>query len=540
MYLAQRVTGLGPQIGLNIVLDFSEPAVWWYVTRASAIVAWILLTFSVLWGILLKTRILRGADNPEWLKVIHRFMSGLAMVMVITHMVSLYLDSYIEFTVADLLIPFSSSFEPLGVALGVIGMWVMVVVWATSMVMQWIPQPVWKAIHYLSYLSLFAVALHSGMVGSDVGTPWYTALSLGLIVAASLAAIIRIILTKRSPGSPKALPTASGQASATPATQSAPSAPVSTASGSQQFIARVLSRRVVARDVVEITFGPIDDAAELEWEPGAHITVHLGNGLERQYSLVGDPADARALTIAVLDTGGPGGGSQWIHKNLTVGMELSLEGPLQAFPLKAHHRYQFIASGIGITPIRSMLGSLPANRDWELVYLGRTREEMAYVDELEASYPDRVRVWASQERGKRANLSKLVDTTAHVYACGSEALLADLEARVPSSQLHLERFTPVDRSNEHSATAFTVTWAPTGAEIAVGPETTVLEGLESAGIDVNASCRRGVCGSCELSVLAGEAAHLDSVMSDADKDELGIMYPCVSRSTTATLTVGPS
>src|SRR6056297_1312078 len=99
------MTALGPahRIGLNTVLDFSEPAVWWYVTRSSAIVGWILLTLSVLWGILLKTRILRGADNPEWLKVVHRFISGVAMLMVVTHVVSLYLDSYIEFTVADLL-----------------------------------------------------------------------------------------------------------------------------------------------------------------------------------------------------------------------------------------------------------------------------------------------------------------------------------------------------------------------------------------------------------------------------------------------------
>ena len=521
------------------MLDFSEPAVWWYITRASAIVAWILLTLSVLWGILLKTRILRGADNPEWLKVVHRFISGLAMLMVITHMVSLYLDSYIEFTVADLLIPFASEFEPWGVALGVIGMWAMVLVWATSMAMQWIPQPVWKAIHFLSYLSLFAVAMHSGMVGSDVGTPWYTALSLVLITAAAFATIIRVILTKRStPHTVAKAPTAASGAPIAAAAE--PASQVSPVATSESFTARVMTRRQVAEDVVEFTLAPVDELVDLEWEAGAHITLHLGNGEQRQYSLTGDPADSTALTIAVLNTRGPGGGSMWIHQHMKVGMELRIEGPIQAFPLRAHHRYQFIASGIGITPIRSMLASLPASREWELVYLGRTREQMAYVDELEQRYPGRVRVWASAEHGSRASLPDIIDTTAEVYACGSEALLTELEGLVDPKQLHLERFTPRDRSAEHQAGRLSVTWQPTGAQVDVAADVTVLESLEAAGVEINASCRRGVCGSCELRVVEGQPAHLDSVMSDDDKDELGIMYPCVSRATGESLTLSPS
>ena len=520
------------------MLDFSEPAVWWFITRASAIVAWVLLTLSVLWGILLKTRILRGADNPEWLKVVHRFISGLAMLMVLTHMASLYLDTYIEFTVADLLIPFSSSFEPWGVALGVIGMWAMVLVWATSMAMKWIPQPVWKGIHFLSYLSLFAVAMHSGMVGSDVGTPWYTALSLVLITSAAFATIIRVILTKRAPSkTPSAASTAVAVTPGAPADSVSHNRPIASA---ESFTARVMTRRQVAEKIVEFTLAPVDPDVILEWEAGAHITLHLGNGDERQYSLTGDPADSTALTIAVLNTEGPGGGSKWIHDHLQVGMELRVDGPIQAFPLRAHHRYQFVASGIGITPIRSMLASLPASREWELIYLGRNREGMAYVEQLEAQYPGRVSVWASSEHGARASLPNIIDTTAEVYACGSEALLTELEQLVPAQRLHLERFSPRDRSGEHQAAGFVMTWEPTGQQLEVSSDQTVLESLESIGVDVNASCRRGVCGSCELRVVDGQPAHLDSVMADADKDELGIMYPCVSRATGNSLTLSPS
>jgi ferredoxin len=164
---------------------------------------------------------------------------------------------------------------------------------------------------------------------------------------------------------------------------------------------------------------------------------------------------------------------------------------------------------------------------------------MPYLEELLVTYPDRIVVWASGDRGQRADLAQLVDSSAEVYACGSASVLDELSRVVPVSRLHLERFTPQDRSAEHRASAIQVVWAPTGQSLSVSAKETVLDGLERAGIDVNASCRRGVCGSCELRVVDGTPAHLDSVMSDADKDEMGIFYPCVSRSLTPTLTLAP-
>ncbi len=95
------------------MLDFQDPQVWWFLTRASAMVAWVLLTLTAVWGILLKTRILRGADNPEWLTVTHRYISGLAMAMIATHMGTLLLDEYIQFGWTDILVPFATTFRTL-------------------------------------------------------------------------------------------------------------------------------------------------------------------------------------------------------------------------------------------------------------------------------------------------------------------------------------------------------------------------------------------------------------------------------------------
>ena len=102
-------------------------------------------------------------------------------------------------------------------------------------------------------------------------------------------------------------------------------------------------------------------------------------------------------------------------------------------------------------------------------------------------------------------------------------------AIVPAERLHLERFTPRDRSSEHTASALTVTWEPTGQHVTVPADTPILDAMEKEGLPVSGSCKRGVCGSCELRVVAGVPAHLDSVMSDEDKDEINAFYPCVSR-----------
>ena len=509
------------------MLDFSDPQIWWFLTRASAIVAWVLLTLTALWGILLKTRILRGADNPDWLKVTHRYISGLAMTMVAVHIVTLLLDDYIDFGWADVLIPFATSFEPLPVALGVIGFWLLIAIQTTALLAKWLPEAFWKAVHLSSYGVLVLVALHSGLVGTDVGTPWYTAVSLVLITTATLAVVIRFIIAGREKPAPRL----------TPATVVPPQGEENRSMPATSFRARVVDRVNSGSDLVELTLTPVDPNFELEWEAGAHLTLHLGNGLERQYSLAGDPAEQNTLLIGVKNTRGPGGGSVWIHENLHVGDEIVCDVPRNHFPLRPAHRYQFIASGIGITPLRSMLHTVPASREWTLLYVARCAEDMLFAEELVRLYGERVTLWATADRGSRPVLASLIDAAAEVYACGSAALLDELERIVPPKRLHLERFEPKVRVSHRIGQVFTVRAATSGVAVAVNPEDTIIGALAQSGVVVPTSCNRGVCGTCEVRVLEGQPEHLDSVMSDADKNELGVMYPCVSRSLSAELTL---
>ena len=503
------------------MLDFENPQVWWYLTRASAMVGWVLLTLTAVWGILLKTRILRGADNPEWLTVTHRYISGLAMAMIATHMGTLLLDEYIQFGWADILVPFATSFEPLPVALGIIAFWLIILVQVTALSSRWLPESVWKGVHLSSYLAIVLVGLHSGLVGTDVGTPWYTVVSLILITTATLAGIVRLVIAAREK----------------PPARTAISPATPEVSAIARFRARVVERVTIGDDLVELTLTPLDRTVDLDWDSGAHLTLHLENGMERQYSLAGDPAERDTLRLGVLNTHGEGGGSTWVHDNLQIGAEVDCDFPRNHFPLKPAKRYQFVASGVGITPIRSMLHSVPAGREWSLLYLGRTTEDMLFVDELTRDYGDRVTIWASREQGSRAPLEDLLDPGADVYACGSAELLASLEHLVAPKRLHLERFEPQVRTSNGRVDSFTVVAAASGTTVTVNPDQTTLEALEGAGIALPASCRRGTCGTCEAAVLEGTPEHLDSVMSDLDKDELAVMYPCVSRSQTPSLTL---
>jgi ferredoxin-NADP reductase len=218
------------------------------------------------------------------------------------------------------------------------------------------------------------------------------------------------------------------------------------------------------------------------------------------------------------------------------GTTIEVSGPLNHFELEPAREYLFIAGGIGITPIKAMIESLPAIREWRLIYVGRSRSSMAYAREMSERYPERVRVHPSDESPTQLDFSRLTtpDTT-DVYCCGPESLMAAVSSAVPSSRLHLERFIPLERTASIPDQELRLTFSRSPLQLTVGAEESVLDVLEREGMPVLGSCRKGVCGTCEVKVISGTPEHLDSVMDDSEKDKLKIMYPCVSRALTADL-----
>lgn len=520
----------------------NDPHIWWYLSRASAVIGWALMTLSVVWGILLSTRVMRQIDNPAWLQDLHRYFGGAAIVMVAVHMVTLMLDGWLHLSLAEVLVPFTSHFEPLPLALGVTAFYLLVAVQGTSLLMRYLPRRFWKVVHYSSYASLILVSFHAAFSGTDVGTSWYRIVSILLILLAMLAVLLRLVATKREARNSTGRHTDAA----------APVRPTPASTGTRTMQVTAVTR--VADGVLGIRLVPAPQrgagrdasasAAELlpAWQPGAHITVHLPNGLERQYSLCGDPAERSHLDIAVLQTELSRGGSEWIHANVEPGLMLEVSDPLNHFELEPAAAYLFIAGGIGITPIMGMIESLPARRDWKLVYLGRSRLTMAFLGELLQRYPDRVEVFARDEQLVQPEARDLLRGTlgdfaaqADVYCCGPESLMQAVAEIVPRQRMHFERFVAVERESAQEPQAVTVTCARSDVTIDVEAGESILDALENNGMPILGSCRTGVCGTCEVRVMAGTPDHLDSVMADDEKDSLRVMYPCVSRATSPDL-----
>jgi ferredoxin-NADP reductase len=318
---------------------------------------------------------------------------------------------------------------------------------------------------------------------------------------------------------------------------------MSTSSASQSLAVRevevdlvVRQRDEVADGVVALTLASTNGTALPGWTPGAHIDLIMRDGLTRQYSLCGSPGD-EVWRIGVLRDPESRGGSRFVHDELHEGATVRVRGPRNHFPLVSSSRYLFIAGGIGITPILPMIESAEAaGADWQLLYGGRSRASMAFLDDLSV-HADRIDVCPQDERGLLDLASALgsPDEDTLVYCCGPEPLLAAVEdacSSWPSGALHIERFaakTPGEPSADALET-FEVVCQRSGVTVTVGPEQSIYEAVEDAGVDVLASCCEGICGTCETVVIEGRPDHRDSVLTEDEKEESGVMMICVSRS----------
>jgi DMSO/TMAO reductase YedYZ heme-binding membrane subunit len=170
---------------------------WWYLSRSSGIVALVLLVLSIVWGVLLSTRVLKPYDRPAWLLDLHRWLGGTALAMTVLHLLGLMLDGYINFGFADILIPGASSYRPLAVAIGVVSFYVLIAIQVTSYFRKRLSKRQWHGVHVLSYGLVWSAALHAGLAGTDVKNRAYQVLAIVLTVGAIVATIVRIVNLRR-------------------------------------------------------------------------------------------------------------------------------------------------------------------------------------------------------------------------------------------------------------------------------------------------------------------------------------------------------
>lgn len=313
----------------------------------------------------------------------------------------------------------------------------------------------------------------------------------------------------------------------------------------------VRQARWIAEDVVELRLTRRTDGPLPPWQPGAHVDLTLPSGLRRSYSLCGDPGDRAAWTVAVHLAPDGRGGSREIHETALVGKELTVDGPVNRFPLVPAPGYLLLAGGIGVTPLLPMARALAAGGlPWRLVLGARERSRLAYAQELTTLGGDRVRLVPQDEAGLPDLAAELAATPPDhvVYACGPAAMLESVtglcRASVPPRPLHIERFGPATAPGAEAGAGgeagapqgrFDVVLCRSGLRLTVPPDRSLLDVVRERVPDVPYSCEEGYCGSCETPVLAGAPDHRDSVIGPDERAAATTMMICVSRSASPVL-----
>jgi ferredoxin-NADP reductase len=295
--------------------------------------------------------------------------------------------------------------------------------------------------------------------------------------------------------------------------------------------ALVTKREMLTPDVVALTLADADGGLLPAWTPGGHIDVQLPSGRRRQYSLCGTPGRRTDYRIAVRRIADGGGGSIEMHEAFDVGDSLVFEGPRNAFYLGSHEQdLLFVIGGIGVTPILPMLrAAATRGTDWHAVYAGRSREYMPLLDEVMSVAPERVTVWADDERGRFATADDLLlgaGPATAVYVCGPTAMLESVRTardRHANAPLHYERFSPPPVVD---GIPFELELARSRRVLNVPANRSALDVMLDDDPTTAYSCRQGFCGTCKVTLLAGHIERHGRTAEDHDE-----MLVCVSRGT---------
>jgi ferredoxin-NADP reductase len=298
--------------------------------------------------------------------------------------------------------------------------------------------------------------------------------------------------------------------------------------------AEVASVENVAPDLRQIVFKPMNGTLFPAASPGAHIVLELQAGertWRNPYSLTSPPGTRTQYSIIVRRAAASRGGSAYIHDHLTKGQVFSLGGPNNLFwPATTACKHLMLAGGIGLTPFLSYMAAFAeAGKEYELHLRCRGAEQSAF-ENLLSPWPN-AHVHATG-RATGFDALKILRTQplgTHLYLCGPDAFMAHMASAArslgwPSSRIHQEFFGAAT-----SGRPFRAVLARAGLTLHVGPDQSLLEALEQAGLDPPCLCRGGACGQCKLPVLQGEPDHRDHFLTQEERARGDAIMTCVSR-----------
>ena len=274
--------------------------------------------------------------------------------------------------------------------------------------------------------------------------------------------------------------------------------------------------------------------------PGAHIEVKTPRGLYRHYSLIGAGDEPYTYELGIKRMANSRGGSMAMVDELLVGQEIQVSLPENFFTLEKADEYLFIAGGIGITPILSMIEHLheTGHDHFHLIYCTRTLDQTPYLNRLknmlkpeqltlhhdEGSLSDQIDFWPFLAEPKDGL----------IYCCGPSAMMEDIRGMTGHWDEDTVRFEDFGSSqtkphlSAENNLPFAVKHAASGHTYQIPAHQTILESLREQGISLPSSCESGTCGTCLVKLVEGEADHRDFILDQA-RQQSEILI-CISRS----------
>lgn len=299
---------------------------------------------------------------------------------------------------------------------------------------------------------------------------------------------------------------------------------------------RVQSIRYEADGVISLELSPLNGNTLPPVEPGSHIDLHLDEGLVRSYSLVTPRCTSTRYVVAVLLDSASRGGSIFIHRDLRVGTIMEVSAPRNHFVLdESAQQTVLIAGGIGITPIYSMyVRMLSLGKPVTLLYCGRSRKQMALQRNI-AALGKPIEWHIDEEAGTPPDLKAFLsrfNADADFYCCGPTPMINGFEAICESlgyDKVHVERFSAVAAPKSDTPSgAYEVVLKRSGKSFHIEPGQTMYDVFQANKINVEFSCKEGICGACETKVIEGIPEHRDSVLSKSERASNKTMMVCVS------------
>jgi len=266
---------------------------------------------------------------------------------------------------------------------------------------------------------------------------------------------------------------------------------------------------------------------------GAHIALTLKGGdriLRNSYSLIAPSDETGHYALIVRRTETSRGGSHYVHEELAEGAVLEGYVPHNLFPAFSHARkHLLIGGGVGITPLLAHLVALRREGARVALHQVAAADEVAVFERLLAPWAgDDVQVHGGREALDLEALLAGQPLGTHIYVCGPVALMDRVERTAaalgwPEGRVHRESF------GAAGGEPFIMRLARSGKDVPVGPDESMLQALEDAGVAASSLCRGGACGECLTRVLDGVPEHRDHYLTAEEKASGQFVMPCVSR-----------